>query len=123
MPLDYEETEKLHQELNALFDQRIKDRIEECVQRFLPMVDQMIKDRFEGVTYNHDLSEALNARIKRDVQSAADHYIRLFGGAPALNKIVEEVWNKGTEQYIRDEVNRRLRNAIKKIEAEGLKNA
>ena len=38
MPLDYDECEKLHEELNRLFDQRIKDRIEECVQRFLPMV-------------------------------------------------------------------------------------
>ena len=52
MPLDYDECEKLHEELNHLFDQRIKDRVEESVQRFLPMVDQMIKDRFNAVTYD-----------------------------------------------------------------------
>ncbi len=117
MPLDYEATEKLYEELNALFDQRIKDRIEESVQRFLPMVDQMIKDRFEGVVYNRDLSDALASRIKRDAESAADHYIRLFGGAPALREIVDRVWTAGAEKYIEGEVNRRLRDIMKKIGA------
>lgn len=115
MPLDYEETEKLHEELNALFDQRIKDRLEESVQRFLPMVDQMIKNRFDGITYNRDLSDALEKRIKRDAENAADHYIRLYGGAPALRAIVESLWDKGAEKYIEGEVNRRLNDILRKM--------
>lgn len=116
MPLDFEATEKLHEELNALFDQRIKDRIEESVQRFLPMVDQMIKDRFDGITYSRDLSAALEARIKKDAESAADHYIRLFGGAPALREIVEKLWDKGAEKYIESEINRRLNDILRNIQ-------
>lgn len=115
MPLDYEATEKLHEELNALFDQRIKDRIEESVQRFLPMVDQMIRDRFNAVTYDPEMSKALGERIKRDAESAADHYIRLFGGAPALREIVERLWDKGAEKYIEGEVSRRLNEILRKM--------
>lgn len=117
MPLDYDEYEKLHEDLNRLFDQRIKDRVEESVQRFLPMVDQMIKDRFNAVTYDPVMSTALESRIKRDAESAADHYIRLFGGSPAIHEIVERLWDKNTEKYIQGEVDRRLREILKKLNA------
>lgn len=115
MPLDYEATEKLHEELNTLFDQRIKDRIEESVQRFLPMVDEMIKDRIQGLTYTPELSAAMGKKIKADAESAADHYIRLYGGAPAIRDVVQKLWDRDAEKYIEGEVNRRLREIMKKL--------
>ncbi len=123
MPLDYEETEKLHEELNALFDQRIKDRVEESVNRFLPMVDRAIQTHIESRLRSStswvspEAGGELAKWIKQNAESAADHYIRLFGGAPALREIVEALWNKGAEKYIEGEVNRRLNDIMRKLNA------
>lgn len=122
MPLDYEETEKLYEELNALFDQRIKDRVEESVQRHLPMVDQVIRSHIDSrmraptLWTDPSVGGELSKWIEQQAKSAADHYIRLFGGAPALRAIVEKLWNAGAEKYIENEVNRRLRDIMKKIQ-------
>lgn len=123
MPLDYEETEKLHEELNTLFDVRIKDRVEESVQRLLPLVDQMIEShvqsRMRSPTSWCDpaVGGELSKWIEQQAKSAADHHIRLFGGCAALNKIIQDMWDAKKEQYIRDEVDRRLRDIMKKIGA------
>ena len=63
------------------------------------------------------MSKALQSRIKRDAESAADHYIRLFGGAPALREIVGKLWDSGAEEYIQGEVHRRLREILKNLNA------
>jgi hypothetical protein len=130
MPLDYEETEKLHEELNALFDQRIKDRVEESVARFMPMVEATVKDHIVRLLLaptswvRPDEGGELAKRIKKEAESAADHYIRLFGGAPALREIVEKLWNKGTEEYIANEVHSRLQDAMSSMKkSAGLANA
>lgn len=123
MPLDYEATERLHEELNVLFDERIKDRVEESVNRFLPMVDQVVKDHIERRLreptswINGEAGSELSKWIKKEAEHAADHYIRLFGGAPALREIVERLWDKKIEQYIEGEINRRFNDILKKINA------
>ena len=121
MPLDYDECEKLHEELNRLFDQRIKDRIEECVQRFLPMVDETIKSHIESRLrspsswLSPEKGGELTKWIAEQAKSAADYHIRLFGGCSALNEIVGKLWDAGKEKYIADEVSRRLSEIMKKI--------
>lgn len=116
MSLGYEELEKLHEELNALFDKRVKERIDESFGRFIPYIDQLIKDRFNCISYDSEMSKAMNDRIKRDAERAADHYIRLFGGAPALREVVERLWDTKSEEYIAGEVHRRLNAALKKLQ-------
>ncbi len=124
MPLDHESTEKLHGELNALFDERIKDRVVESVERHLPMVDKMlsthIEDRLRSPTswLSSETGGELTKWVRKEAESAADSYIRLFGGAPALREIVEQLWDKKAEEYIRGEVQRRLNAILKKMNLE-----
>ena len=122
MPLDYEATEKLHEELNALFDVRIKDRVEESIDRHMLLVDDAVKARIEYCMkestswLSADMGGELAKWIKRQAESAADHYIRLFGGAPALREIVERLWEKGAEKYIEGEINRRLNEILRNLD-------
>lgn len=123
MPLDYEATEKLHEELNSLFDERIKDRVDESIHRYLPTVDQAIEDHIKSKICSptswvkSDVGGELSKWIEKEAKSATDHYIRLFGGSPALREIVQNLWDKGAEKYIQGEVDRRLRDIMKKIGA------
>lgn len=123
IPLDYEETEKLHEELNALFDVRIKDRVDASVQRLIPAIDKAIQSHIESRLRNPtswvspEMGGELAKWIRQQAESAADHYIRLFGGAPALREIVSKLWDAKSEEYIQQEVDRRLRDIMKKLSA------
>lgn len=123
MPLNYDDYEELHAVLNAAFDERIKDRVDESVQRLLPRVDAAIeahviaKMREPTNWVPAAAGGELSKWIEREAKSAADHHIRLFGGCAALNELVGRLWTAGAEKYIKDEVDRRLRDIMKKISA------
>ena len=102
-------------------EERIKEHLEECVTRFLPTVDQMLVEHInrrlrEPTSYvNQQVGSDLTKWIEKEAKSAADHHIRLFGGCSALREIVGGLWDAGKEKYIKNEVDRRLRDIVKKI--------
>lgn len=119
--LDYDDQEKLLELLNKAFDLRIKNHVEDSIQRHLSLIDQVVKNKIldlirESVSWT-DSSKGgeLSKWIEQQAKSAADHYIRLFGGAPALREIVNNLWETNKEKYIKDEVNRRIELIMKDL--------
>ena len=108
--------EDLQESLNRMFDERVRHHVEEAVERHSHLIDKMVRDRLNAVAYDPVMSKELEARIRRDAESAADHHIRLFGGSPAIHEVVEKLWDQSKERYIKGEVERRLKEAMRAIQ-------